>query len=162
MDRSQGDKRRKIGEGPALEGEDRADEPDQIADIVRPYGRCEVNASSKLFDNVDFGYTRVTVERPLKLRYQMTLEDKARFLDAASHLLIDVQAIDKALGREPHLDWNVVWASIEMLLRAVTLTTLGNERCSALALLSNSSVPNYANRSAPACVTIGKRRTDAW
>ena len=28
----------------------------------------------------DFGYTRVTVERPLHLRYQMTLEDKARFL----------------------------------------------------------------------------------
>ena len=38
MRRSQGDKRRKIGEGPALEGDDRADEPDQIADIVRLYG----------------------------------------------------------------------------------------------------------------------------
>ena len=50
---------------------------------MRLYGRFETNASSKLFDNSDFGYTRVTVERPLKLRYQMTLEDKARFLDAA-------------------------------------------------------------------------------
>jgi type I restriction enzyme M protein len=117
MRRSQGDKRRKIGEGKASEGDDRADEPDQIADIVRLYGDFEVNEQSKLFDNADFGYTRVTVERPLKLRFQMTVEDKARFLDAAPHLLDDVQAIDKALGREPHLDWNVVWAGIEKLLK---------------------------------------------
>ena len=31
----------------------------------------------------------------------MTAEDKARFLDAYPLLLDDVQAIDKALGREP-------------------------------------------------------------
>ena len=117
MRRSQGDKRRKIGEGKALEGDDRADEPDQIADIVRLYGRFEANEKSKLFDNADFGYTRVTIERPLKLRYQMSVEDKARFLDAAPHLLDDIQAIDKALGRDPHLDWNAVWASIEKLLK---------------------------------------------
>lgn len=116
MDRSQGDKRRKIGEGKAPEGEKRKDEPDQIADIVRLYGRFEANEKSKLFDNEDFGYTRVTIERPLKLRYQMSVEDKARFLDAAPHLLDDIQAIDKALGREPHLDWNAVSASIEKLL----------------------------------------------
>jgi len=117
MRRSQGDKRRKIGEGPALEGDDRADEPDQIADIVRLYGAFATNEKSKLFDNEDFGYTRVTVERPLKLRYQMSVEDKARFLDAAPHLLDDIQAIDKALGREPQFDWNAVWASIEKLLK---------------------------------------------
>ncbi len=117
MRRNQGDKRRKIGEGPALEGEDRADEPDQIADIVRLYGRFEANDKSKLFDNADFGYARVTVERPLKLRYQMTVESKARFLDAAPHLLDDIQAIDKALGRQPHLDWNVVSSDIEKLLK---------------------------------------------
>ena len=65
--------------------------------------------ASKTFDNADFGYTRVTVERPLRLRYRMTLEDKARFLDACPHLLDDVQAIDKALGREPQRDWNATW-----------------------------------------------------
>lgn len=117
MRRSQGDKRRKIGEGKAQEGDDRDDEPDQIADIVRLYGQFEANEKSKLFDNTDFGYTRVTIERPLKLRYQMTVEDKARFLDAAPHLLDDTQAIDKALGREPHLDWNAVWANIGKVLK---------------------------------------------
>lgn len=116
MRRSQGDKRRKIGEGPALPGDDRADEPDQIAEIVRRYGQFAASDQSKIFDNEDFGYTRVTIERPLRLRYQMTVEDKARFLDAAPHLLDDVQAIDKELGRKPLLDWNKVSKDIKRLL----------------------------------------------
>jgi len=117
MGRSQGDKRRKIGAGKAPEGDDRPDEPDQIAEIVRLYGAFAPNAKSKIFDNDDFGYTRVTIERPLRLRYRMTVEDKARFLDAAAHLLDDIQAIDQALGREPELDWNKAWRSIEKLLK---------------------------------------------
>lgn len=117
MRRNQGDKRRKIGEGPALATDDRDDEPDQIAEIVRLYGRLKKNASSKIFDNADFGYTRVTIERPLRLRYQMTLEDKARFLEAAPHLFDDVQTIDKELGRAQHLDWSAVWAGIHELLK---------------------------------------------
>ena len=103
--RSLGDKRRHITAS-------------QIAEIVKLYGRQTDGETSKTFDNADFGYTRVTVERPLRLRYQMTLEDKARFLDACPHLLDDVQAIDKALGREPQRDWNAVWSRIEDLLHA--------------------------------------------
>ncbi|MEO8595482.1 MAG: type I restriction-modification system subunit M N-terminal domain-containing protein [Candidatus Solibacter sp.] len=79
----------------------------------------KLNADSvitKLFDNADFGYTRITVERPLRLRYQMSTEDKARFLDACPRLLDDVQAIDKALGRKPQLDWNAAWKQIEDVL----------------------------------------------
>ncbi len=88
----------------------------QVAEIVQLYGRQIDGETSKTFDNADFGYTRVTVERPLRLRYQMTVEDKARFLDACPHLLDDVQAIDKALGREPLNDWNSVWERIADLL----------------------------------------------
>ena len=101
--RSLGDKRRHIA-------------ADQIKEIVQIYGRFEDSERSKLFDNDDFGYTRVTVEQPLRLRYQMTIEDKARFLDACPYLLDDVQAIDKVLGREPKYDWNATWESISNLL----------------------------------------------
>lgn len=89
----------------------------QIDEIVRLYGKFEEGPRSKIFDNADFGYTRVTIERPLRLRYQMTTDDKARFLDACPHLLDDVQAIDKALGREPRLDWPATWDEIEALLK---------------------------------------------
>ena len=109
MRRSLGDKRRKIGE--------KEDGRDQIGEIVRIYGRFTDGETSKIFDNADFGYTRVTVERPLRLRYEMTVEDKSRFLDACPHLLDDVQAIDKELGRTPQRDWNAVWERIEDLLR---------------------------------------------
>ena len=88
----------------------------QIDDIVRLYGQRADGEKSKVFDNEDFGFTRVTVERPLRLRYQMTIDDKARFLDACPFLLDDVQAIDKELGREPVGDWNAVWERIEDLL----------------------------------------------
>ena len=110
MRRSQGNKRRKIGEGKE-EGE-----PDQIAEIVKFYGSFEDDDISKVFYNEDFGSTRVTVERPLRLRYQMAVEDKARFLDACPHLLDDVQIIDKELGRELQFDWNALWSRIEVLL----------------------------------------------
>ena len=103
--RSLGDKRRHVT------GE-------HIDEIVRLYGRFEDGDRSKIFDNEYFGYTRITVERPLRLRYQMTIEDKSRFLDACPYLLDDVQAIDKTLGREPSYDWNATWESIADLLRA--------------------------------------------
>jgi type I restriction enzyme M protein len=90
----------------------------QISEVVQLYGRFSESDASKIFDNADFGYTRVTVERPLRLRYQMTIEDKARFLDACPHLLDDEQAIDKALGRDPLLDWNIVAEKIEALLKS--------------------------------------------
>ena len=101
--RSLGDKRRHLASG-------------QIEEIVRLYGRFEDGERSRVFDNADFGYTRVTVERPLCLRYRMTIEDKARFLDACPYLLDDVQAIDKELGREPSCDWNATWGRIATLL----------------------------------------------
>ena len=88
----------------------------QIEEIVRLYGRFENNERSKIFDNSDFGYTRVTVERPLRLRYRMTAETKARFLDAYPDLLDDVQAVDEELGREPSRDWNAARSRIEELL----------------------------------------------
>ena len=90
----------------------------QIAEIVRLYGRQADGETSKAFDNDDFGYTRVTVERPLRLRYQMTLEDKSRFLNACPYLLDDVQLIDKELGREPRHDWDAVWRQIEEVLHS--------------------------------------------
>jgi type I restriction enzyme M protein len=108
--RNLGDKRRKVGE--------KEDGNDQLAEIVQLCGRFADGEISKIFDNADFGYTRVTVERPLRLRYQMTTEDKVRFLDACPQLLDDVQAIDVSLGRDFKRDWNGTWRRIEDLLRA--------------------------------------------
>ena len=104
MRRSLGDKRREMGQ-------------DDIAAVVCEYGRFSESETSKIFDNQDFGYQRVPIERPLRLRYQMSLERKRNFLDAVPHLPGDVQEIDHELGRGPQNDWNEVEASITDLLK---------------------------------------------
>ena len=102
--RSLGDKRRHLSE-------------QQIEQIVRLYGQFRRGKRSKIFKNEEFGYTRVTVERPLRLRYQMDVDRKSRFLDACPWLLDNIKAIDKTLGREPLLDWAAVRERIGELLR---------------------------------------------
>ena len=98
MPKSLGNKRNKLGD-PV----DRASEPDQIADITRIFGNFEngetrsfteedpitkqpvarVRVVSKVFDNADFGFHKITVERPLRLNFQATPERIAR-LEAES------------------------------------------------------------------------------
>lgn len=110
MRKSLGSKRRKLGEVEEKE-------QDHIGDLVRLYGQFGEYGDSKIFRNAQFGYTRVTVERPLRLRYQMTFDDKARFLDAVPHLLDDIERVDKELGREPRMDWNEVDTEIRDILK---------------------------------------------
>src|SRR5580704_7330178 len=45
-----------------------------IAEIVELYGDVTKNGRSKVFDNEDFGYRQITVERPLRLAFQVTPE----------------------------------------------------------------------------------------
>ena len=93
MPKSLGNKRNKLGD-PA----DRPSEPDQIGDITRVFGGFtdgetrtfteedpitkqpveQVRVVSKVFDNVDFGFHKITVERPLRLNFQATEERIAR------------------------------------------------------------------------------------
>lgn len=103
MRRSLGDKRRYLGE-------------DDIEAIVKEYGNFVETETSKIFDNAEFGYTRVTIERPMRLRFQITLERKAQFLDQVPHLLDDIQDIDKELGREVYLNWNEVQERVNKVL----------------------------------------------
>ncbi|MBF6599046.1 MAG: SAM-dependent DNA methyltransferase [Dehalococcoidia bacterium] len=101
--RSIGDKRRHLSR-------------QDIEDIVRIYGRFAEDGTSKVLDNAAFGYTRVTVERPLRLRYQMTHDAKAEFSEKFPELNDDIDAIDEAIGRRPNADWNEAWATISKLL----------------------------------------------
>ena len=61
MRKSLGSKRREIS-------------PEQITNIVNLYGNHENSDASKIFRNDDFGYTTITVERPLHLVWQVTAE----------------------------------------------------------------------------------------
>lgn len=47
-----------------------------IAATTMEHGALEASNTSKLFDNTDFGYRRIVVQRPLRLRFQITEEAK--------------------------------------------------------------------------------------
>ena len=65
MPKSLGEKRKKLSD-------------DQIAEIVRLYGDFEENDKVKIFPNEAFGFLRITVERPLRLRWEVTEEALVR------------------------------------------------------------------------------------
>ncbi len=73
--------------------------------------------TSKVFDNADFGYRRVTILRPLRLRFQITRDAKERYLDTIPEMLDAVLAIEEALGSEPHYDWNAVWDKVQKIVK---------------------------------------------
>jgi type I restriction enzyme M protein len=64
--------------------------PDNIYTITKLYGDFKQNEFSKICDNTDFGYQRITVERPLKLNFQTSderierLKEENTFINLAS------------------------------------------------------------------------------
>jgi type I restriction enzyme M protein len=50
----------------------------QIADITRLYGEFTEGERVKIFPNEAFGYQRITVERPLRLRWEVTADTAPR------------------------------------------------------------------------------------
>ena len=78
-----GDKRREISD-------------DQIADIVQLYRERTEDEHSKVFDRRDFGYRRVTIERPLQLNFQASPERSARLVEERAF-----QNLAKSKKRDP-------------------------------------------------------------
>jgi len=79
---------------------------EQIDELVRLYGRFEETPQSKIFPIEAFGYRRITVERPLRLNFQvsperieMVLEEKAiekLEAQARQRLIEALQAMDES------------------------------------------------------------------
>ena len=55
---------------------------DQRDDITRLYGDFKEGEFVKIFENADFGYSRITVERPFKLNFAVTEERLARLQES--------------------------------------------------------------------------------
>lgn len=55
---------------------------DHIAEITRLYGDFAEGEHSKIFDNEDFGFQKITVERPLRLNFQASTERIERLREA--------------------------------------------------------------------------------
>ncbi len=89
----------------------------QIADIFLKFEESEI---SKIFDNEDFGYSKITVERPLRLAYQLDkskleeLEDKESFFPV-------LNSLQAAFGKEIQKDFNLLSKAFEAHLKESSL-----------------------------------------
>lgn len=91
MDESLGDKRHYLTR-------------EHIEEITRLFGDLEANGRSKIVDNEDFGYRRIVIDQPLRLRFQIT-EERIAALD-------DERAFT---NREPEIQKSVKEALSEMV-----------------------------------------------
>jgi type I restriction enzyme M protein len=114
MKKSLGDKRKRIGDG--MEGA-----PNHIEVLAKLYGdfqhdvrltvgEIQTNVDpkrdqtkslfvSKIFDNQDFGYLKITVERPLRLNFAVTDERIARFQKTTAFLELAISRKRKNKAR---------------------------------------------------------------
>jgi type I restriction enzyme M protein len=106
MKRSLGDKRRYLDQA-------------GIDAITREHGALDHSATSRIFDNTDFGYRRITVNRPLRLRFQLEAEAKERFLNTCPELFDALQALEDDMGTEPLMDWNTAWAQVQKTFKSL-------------------------------------------
>lgn len=104
MKRSLGNKRRWLDEA-------------AINEITREHGGFSESKTCKIFDNTAFGYRRVTILRPLRLKFQITQEAKEHYLNTFPELLDAVLAIEETLGSDPYYDWNVVWDKVQKIVK---------------------------------------------
>jgi type I restriction enzyme M protein len=62
---------------------------------------------------------RVTIQRPLRLCFQITQDAKERYLDACPELYDALVAVEDKLGQEAYDDWNSVWERVQDIVKAL-------------------------------------------
>jgi len=106
MKRSLGDKRRYLDQ-------------QAIDSVTCEHGALTESKTSKVLDNNYFGYRRVTIQRPLRLKFQITQEAKEHYLDTCPGLLDAVLAVEEVFGSELHYDWNNVWGEVQRIVKGL-------------------------------------------
>ena len=81
--------------------------------------RWDARVTSRVFDNADFGYRRITVLRPLRLRFQLGSEARERFLNTCPELFDALDLLEDAVGLEAYLDWNLAWEMVQKTFKAL-------------------------------------------
>ncbi len=141
MEKSLGNKRRRIGD-PADKGKD----PDHIGELTKIVGDFRDGQTrtfteedpithqpvqrqrvvSKIFANADFGYHKITVERPLKLNFQASAERIARLDDESGFKNLATSAKKDPAVRQQEIEAGKArQEKIRDLLRAFGKATKG-------------------------------------
>ena len=135
MEKSLGNKRRRIGDP-----SDKEKDPDHIGELTKIFGSFRDGQTrtfteedpvthqpvqrqrvvSKIFDNEDFGYNKITVERPLRLSFQASAERIARLDDESGFKSLATSAKKDPVVRQQEIEagrqrQEQIWAFLRTL-----------------------------------------------
>ena len=113
---------------------------ESISKIITTYKTFKETDKVKIFDNEDFGYTKITVERPMQLNYQVTderlenlysynqfkklaeskskdLETKIAEEEKGKQKQEEIKEALKTIGNELYTDWDTFEAKVKTALK---------------------------------------------
>ncbi|MEL0166941.1 MAG: class I SAM-dependent DNA methyltransferase [Pseudomonadaceae bacterium] len=134
---------------------------EQISDLVRLYGRFEQTAQSKIFPVEAFGYRRITVERPLRLNFQVNAERIEKVLEEKAIQKMDAAAQQQLVAALQTLDASVLHRNREQFSKLLkkTLSAHGVSP-STPELKAILSALSERDPEADICITKGKPEPD--
>ncbi len=123
--------------------------PENIRRILDTFLNFEENEQSKIFPNEAFGYWKITVERPLRLKVELTKERLTHFRMACTDaseapLAAFLEQVTDEIGTGPHNDFNLFSEKFEALADARDFKLSAKRRKliqSALAVKDESAQP---------------------
>lgn len=93
----------------------RGEDIDKITEVFLDFSESD---NSRIFDNEDFGFNKIVVERPLRLSFQVTGARVEEFGEKMGDELLGVVDILRGLfGEELQLDFNLVKRDFEKVLK---------------------------------------------
>ncbi|MDM9652149.1 class I SAM-dependent DNA methyltransferase [Pseudomonas wenzhouensis] len=95
---------------------------EQIDELVRLYGRFEETPQSKIFPVEAFGYRRITVERPLRLNFQVSPERIEKVLEEKAIEKLEVPARQRLIEALQTMDASVLHRNREQFSKLLKKT----------------------------------------
>lgn len=91
---------------------------EDIQRIIATFLAFEETKQSKIFPNAAFGYWKVTVERPLRLKIELSAATRDRFKKACAEagdepIANIIERLSESLGQGPHSDFNIFLTEVE-------------------------------------------------
>lgn len=132
--------------------------PEHIKLILDTFMDCKETEKSKVFSNEAFGYWKITVERPLRLRVDLTEERLKEFKTAcakereAKFCEMILSELVYAMGEGPHMDFNEFIEAVKSLAKGYDLKLTAKRK----KLLSGA----LATKDGSAAEVVKKRHKD--
>ncbi len=97
---------------------------EQIDEIARWHESFADTETSKVFATTDFGYRRITVERPLRLRFEVTEQTLTAYAEAKGSDHVDLFAAQKGRGAFDNLPAFLTAAKLKKLAKGTRKAVL--------------------------------------